>query len=280
MTHEPEEKEARLRELGEFLRNRRGRISPGSLGLSVSKARRSTGLRRVEVATLAGVSLSWYTWLEQGRNIAVSASVLARVTKALQLNDEESTHVFELAGQGLPISAKPEAVNESTRALLDNLELTPAYVTGARWDILAWNEASSVVYDFGALDPADRNMVTFLFCVSRARALYADWESVARRAVALFRMSAGPFLGEPRFRSLIDELKTRSPEFEQFWTHKHVLRPNTSRRELHHDSMGSLQFDRHVLDMMESPNLRLVVDSPVPGTGTYEKMRNVVRARQ
>ncbi|WP_394841917.1 helix-turn-helix transcriptional regulator [Pendulispora brunnea] len=242
----------------------------------MSNLRRSTGLRRAEVATLAGVSLSWYTWLEQGRDIAVSSSVLERVTKALQMNDEERAHVFELAGQGIPISAKPEAMDQSTRALLDNLELTPAYVSGARWDILAWNEASSLVYDFGSLDPADRNVVTFLFCVSRSRTLYADWEGIARRAVARFRMSAGPFLGEARFRSLIEELKTRSPEFGELWTHKSVLPPRTSRKEIRHDVLGSLLFDQHVLDMMESPNLRLVVDSPVPGTGTREKMRHLL----
>jgi transcriptional regulator with XRE-family HTH domain len=234
-------------------------------------------LRREEVARLAGVSLTWYTWLEQGRDISVSAKVLDWVAGALRMSDEERAHVFMLAGQPLPRSADgDETLNGSLLRVLDNLGVTPAYIAGPTWDILAWNDAARAVYGYDQLDPADRNVMIYIFCLPDARQLFADWPEVVRRAIARFRMAVAPFVDEDRFRVLIERLQQESPEFRELWPKKWVSAQGTARRDLNHPDLGHLALEHHVFAVTEAPNLRLVIDSPLPETDTAERIRRAV----
>ncbi len=151
----------RRRELGQFVRTRRERLSPKSVGLPKGAARRTPGLRREEVAQLASVSVTWYTWLEQGRDINVSAQALNTIARALRMDRTEQTHLFMLARQPLPPQPPPdEEATPVLRRVLANVGISPAYVTGRRWNVLAWNEAAEVVFgNFGAKMGRERNLL-------------------------------------------------------------------------------------------------------------------------
>src|SRR5262249_55189617 len=176
--------------LGGFLRDRRTKLDPAAFGIPLTR-RRTPGLRREEVAQRANVSATWYTWLEQGRGGAPSADVLNRIARALMLTDDEREHLF-LLGLGRAPEVRyraAESVTPRLQRVLDALELSPAFVKTATWDIVAWNRAASaVLIDYGALTAEQRNILRLIFCDCRIRALQFDWESVARFAVAAFRV--------------------------------------------------------------------------------------------
>jgi transcriptional regulator with XRE-family HTH domain len=180
--------------LGAYLKDRRTKLDPAALGFSTER-RRTSGLRREEVAQRANISPTWYTWLEQGRGGAPSADVLDRIARALLLTDVEREHLF-LIGLGRPPEAryrKSEGVAPRLQRVLDALHPTPALIRTATWDVLARNRAASVMLiDYGSLPPGQRNILRYLLLDSRARAAQYDWESVARFALGAFRVDAAP----------------------------------------------------------------------------------------
>ncbi|MGK5550922.1 helix-turn-helix domain-containing protein [Actinomadura kijaniata] len=234
-----------LPELAHFLRTRRARVAPQSVGLTPGGARRLPGLRRSEVAALAGISPEYYTRLEQGRQRHPSPEVLNALAAALRLNPDERRHLHRLAsGPRRTAPPAPLAVPETALSLLRSVRTWPAYVVSPLRDVLAWNDAAVwLLTDFGGMAPHERNFAWFAFCDERARALFADWEAVARGNVYRLRDALAADPANPRGRRLVAELSGRDPRFTEFWEEHHVLGPNTGRKELRHPRAGRITLD-------------------------------------
>lgn len=236
----------RLQEMAAFLRSRRARIAPETVGFLRSPRRRAKGLRREEVADLAGVGITWYTWLEQGRDIRVSDDVLASIARALRLDADETEHLFSLARPPRPPAAAPvaECVPRRYQAVLDALNPNPAHIRDRRCNLLAWNAAFASATGFDQAPPEERNLLWLLFTEPSAKELVADWSEVAEVAVAQFRFESGPFLDDPRLSELLADLRGRSPEFCEWWSLYDVYSTAGSHTEWQHPAIGHLEFER------------------------------------
>jgi transcriptional regulator with XRE-family HTH domain len=271
----------RRAELARFLRSRRARLSPAQAGLPVGGRRRTPGLRREELAELAGVGVSWYTWLEQGRDITVSAQVLNSLAHALQLDATEYTHLFILARGEVPAPPIPatDSVEPAVRQILDALEAYPAYVANARWDAVAWNEAACRVFaNFAALPARERNLLRFIFTHPAARQRYVDWEGTARRNLALFRASTSRYVGEAWLTDLIAELREASPEFAAWWPRSDVFGTPKESKEIVHPLVGHLAMQPTLLQVAQAPDLWMIVYTPEPGTDTAARLQRLMSA--
>ncbi len=270
----------RRAELRSFLRARRARLSPLQVGLPSGGRRRTPGLRREELAQLAGVGTTWYTWLEQGRPITVSASVLDNLACALRLDAVERTHLYILARAETPTSlpVAAELVGPAVQQILDALRACPAYVANARWDVLAWNEAACQVFmDFAALSPPDRNLLWSMFMHPLSRQLYVDWEGAAQHILAFFRASTGRYVGETWFTALVSDLSRASPEFAAWWPRNDVYgTPREAHKEVSHPVVGRLVLQSTPLQLAQAPDLCMMVYTPVPGTETAAKLQRLV----
>jgi transcriptional regulator with XRE-family HTH domain len=223
------------------------------------------GLRREEVAQLASVGVTWYTWLEQGRDINVSAQVLESLARALRLTPAEKAHLFLLAGQAPPPRPAPlqEPVSPFLYALLEHLGTSPAYILGPRWDVLAWNRAASLVIgDFAAVPVEKRNIVRFIFTNDDLRRRIVDWEGVAQRVLAQFRVSSSRYGGDAQFEALIADLQRLSPEFARWWPRHEVRGREDGQKEFIHSQMGSLVLVHSTFQVNDSPGLKMVVYLP------------------
>ncbi len=208
----------RRKELAQFLRTRREQLSPEEVGLPVGARRRTPGLRREELALLAGIGATWYTRLEQGRDIVVSTQVLESLARVLRLNEDERRHLFILAREHLPADAYPltSAISPALQSILDKMGDYPAYVANSRWDIVGWNAALLQVYtDFGELSARERNILRYQFTNPLSRRLLVHWEEESRATLALFRASTERYVGEAWYTSLVADLKLVSPEFRE-----------------------------------------------------------------
>ncbi|WP_243634617.1 helix-turn-helix domain-containing protein [Roseicella frigidaeris] len=259
----------RRRELGGFLRARREALSPAAAGLHGGGARRRTpGLRREEVAQLGGLSVTWYTWIEQGRrDVSVSAAALDRLAGALRLDRAGRAYLFELAGRRDPEAgaaedaAVPEAVLAAVAAIA-----CPAYLLDRRWTARAWNAAAARLFT-GWLDgAADRNLLRFLFLAPGARGLIVDWEGRARRVAAEFHAACGPHLDDPALRALVGELRRRSGDFARFWDAYGVLGREGGMRSFRHPEQGLLHYEQVTFEPAGRPDLTLTMLIG-PGTG-------------
>jgi len=268
-------KQERQSELALFLRTRRERISPAQVGLPVGKRRRTPGLRREELAQLAGVGATWYTWLEQGRNITVSTQALDSLARTLQLDEDERIHLFILAREQFPATPFPaeEKVDPALQLILDTMGVYPAYVFSSSWHIIAWNQAACQVYaDFSAIPPHERNLLWLLFTDRRARTLFVDWEGEAQRSLAAFRASTQRYIGKAWLTKIFTDLKEASPEFREWWSRYDVQAFNTSERHLNHSHVGSLILQITALQLAGHPGLQMTVETPVSGTETQAKL--------
>jgi transcriptional regulator with XRE-family HTH domain len=264
-------------ELREFLRTRRARLTPEDAGLPPGEGqRRVPGLRREELAALAGVSVDYYVRLEQGRSMSVSASVLDAVARALRLDDDERTHLFELAKPPARARrrspARPQRVRPGVRQLLDGLP-TPAFVTGRRLDVLATNHlARALLCDFDALPPAQRNHARWVFLDPAARELYADWEAVARDNVAVLRMDAGRHPDDPELSALIGELTVKDEDFARWWAQHDVLRRGYGTKVYRHPVVGELTVGYEAFPVAGDPEQTLFVYTVEPGSRSAEAL--------
>jgi transcriptional regulator with XRE-family HTH domain len=252
--------------LGAYLKDRRTRLDPATLGFPAAARRRTAGLRREEVAQRANISVTWYTWLEQGRGGAPSAEVLNRISGALMLTDIEREHLFLLGLGRLPeVRYKAaEGVSPRLQRLLDAFEYSPAIIKTATWDIVAWNRASSVVLtDYGALPPGQRNILRLMFGNSRIRAAQHDWESVARFVVRAFRADAARAGAVSEVGQLVDELCQTSPEFEAIWRKNDVGGHGGGTKRLRHPTLGPLDLEYSSFTVEERLDLRMIVYNPV-----------------
>ena len=250
-------------ELGDFLRSRRARLRPELVGLAESRRRRTQGLRREEVAERAGISTDWYVRLEQGRDVTPSSATVDALASALVLDAQEHAHLRTLAGHAAASTFVRETVPATVRKIVAGLA-QPAYVTGRRWDLLAWNEAAIELFcDFGQLPKAERNLLLFVFSDQRARGLFGDgWTTVARAMLAQFRATHDLWAGDRAFAELVDRLRRTSPTFSDWWLNHDIRAPASGRKTLHHPERGALRFDHASFQANDDPALKLVIYSP------------------
>jgi transcriptional regulator with XRE-family HTH domain len=267
--------ERRRAQLADFLKRRRAALKPEDVGIQNGGRRRTPGLRREEVAALAGVGTTWYTWLEQGRDVRASLDVFEALSRALQLTPAERIHLILLGrGEEAPPCEQPtEKVHATVRRLIENLGANPAYLIGRRWDYLAWNRAATVLFgDFGKLPRAARNHAWQTFTDPARRELIADWEESSRLLVAKFRADSAHHIGDPSFEQLIEALRNASPEFCKAWKRHEVARTGGGRKTLNHPVAGKLVFEHAVFNPQEEPAQRLILYSPTDEEGTREKL--------
>jgi transcriptional regulator with XRE-family HTH domain len=266
--------------LGSYLRDRRARLDPATLGFPLRR-RRTPGLRREEVAQRASVSATWYTWLEQGRGGAPSASVLERIARALMLTEIEREHLFLLA-LGRPPEVRyqvTEGVTPRLQRVLDSLALSPAIVKTSTWDIIAWNRAASAVLaDYGALPVRERNIVRLMFCDPRVRAAQPDWESVARFVVAAFRADAARAGAGANVQTLVDELSRLSPEFDALWRDNDVRSYGEGSKYIRHPLAGLIGLEYSSFAVDGRPDLSMVIYTPATEADA-QRIGSLIRSR-
>lgn len=261
-------------DLAQFLRQCRAAVDPVQVGLPAGDRRRAPGLRREEVALLAGVSVTWYTWLEQGRDINASRSVLDALARTLLLDDAQHAHLLALADRGVEavgpdVGPPPDALVR----VLEAVDPNPAYLLGPRWEYLAWNSSQARLYP-GAEDLAetDRNLLWIVFTDPAARELIGDWEHEARHMVSQFRADTTAIRADEAVVTLVDRLQGASPEFATWWAEHDVSGFHTRLRRYHHARAGDLVFEYQQLVPAEWPHLRVVCQLPVPGDDSAARL--------
>jgi transcriptional regulator with XRE-family HTH domain len=270
---------ARRAELADFLRARRAALRPEDVGLPGGGRRRTPGLRREEVAQLAGMGTTWYTWLEQARDVRPSRSVLDSLADALGLSPAEHAHLM-LLGRGEEVSVDDlprETVSDTLRRLVENLGPSPAVILGRRWDFLVWNAAYAAVFG----DPADlpddyRNHIWATFHDPARRRLFSDWEAGARSSVARFRADSARHVGDPHFDALIEEMRRTSGQFAEWWSRHEVARSGEGRKVIRHPKAGKLFFEHAVFRREEAPEQRFILYTPLPKGETPEKLARLL----
>ncbi|KOV85114.1 helix-turn-helix domain-containing protein [Nocardia sp. NRRL S-836] len=267
-------------ELGEFLRARRAALDPAAAGFpDDGRLRRVPGLRREELAQLAHVSVDYVVRLEQGRTNRVSRPVLDALADALRLAADERAYLFtvaDVAPAPAPRPARPEVARQ-LRQLLDSMSDVPALVLNRRLDVLAWNAgAVALLTDFGALPPAERNLVRLTFLDPDYRALYGDWARSARECVAVLRMEAGRHPGDQALSALVGELSVRDADFRTWWASHRVRGPRQLVKTYHHPVVGTLELDVQQFSVDTHPDQELVVYTAAAGSPSEKALRTLI----
>ncbi|GHG18892.1 helix-turn-helix transcriptional regulator [Streptomyces zaomyceticus] len=269
-------------ELSEFLRSRRARLKPQDVGLpEFGRHRRVPGLRREELAQLAGVSVAYYTRLEQGNGRNVSTEVLDAIARALRLSDTERAHLTHLAKptakkkQHRAAITRPQQVRPGLQHLLDAMDDVPAFLIGRRGDILAWNRlARALMGDFAAMEPEERNMARMIFLGDHARDLYLDWECKATEVVSVLRLYAGCYPDDPALLALVGELSVKSEEFRSLWAAHTVTDKGHGTKRLRHPLVGDMTLSYESMQVAGGdPDLMLVTYQAEPGTASADALR-------
>ncbi|KFK85165.1 XRE family transcriptional regulator [Streptomyces sp. JS01] len=269
----------RRAELSEFLRTRRAKLQPQDVGLpDFGRHRRVPGLRREELAQLAGVSVAYYTRLEQGNGRNVSAEVLDAIARALRLTDAEHAHLTHLARPARHKKkrrpARVQRVRTGLLYLLDNMDGIPAYVTGARSDILAWNAMAAAVFgDWGALPPGERNWARLVFLSPGYRDLFVNWDSKASDMVSYLRLYAGCHPDDPELSALVGELSVKSDEFRRLWATHNVKEKGHGVKLVRHPLAGDLTLSYETLNLPDDEEQHLVTYHAEPGSDSAQALR-------
>lgn len=269
----------RRAELSEFLRTRRARLKPEDVGLpDFGRHRRVPGLRREELAQLAGVSVAYYTRLEQGNGRNVSAEVLDSIARALRLTDAEHNHLTHLAKpkrHKKKPAARAQQVRGALRHLLDTMDgSVPAYISGRRSDILAWNGMAAAVFgDWSELPAQERNWARLVFLRPEYRDLYVEWEQKAYDIVSFLRMEAGCYPDDPRLSALVGELSVKSEEFRRLWATHDVKEKSYGVKRLRHPLVGELTLSFESFRPADDDGLALTTYHAEPGTPSAEGLR-------
>lgn len=266
------------RHLIDFLKGCRARLSPAQVGLPDTNRRRTPGLRREDVAALAGVSVTWYTWLEQGRRIQVSADVLERICSTLRMSADEREYLFALV-QHRPaprVPLRPDELSPTITRMLTALAV-PAIVMTARWDVIAWNRLSSMIFrDYDKLPPERRNLLRILLIDDETyQGDAAAYEVMARRILSKFRVDYSQVPGDPAFDELIAELSARCPIFRRLWTSPEVV--GRLEAVTYHPRFGGMTFEHSSYVPEGSPMLRLVIFVP-HDEASQEKVTSLLAA--
>ena len=250
---------SRQNELGDFLRSRRQKLTPKAMGLPVGRRRRTPGLRREEVAELAGIGVDWYVRLEQGRSVSPSVATIDALARALRLTKAEHRHLKDLTQTSDRRAFARENVPAAILRTVEQLNL-PAYVTGRRWDVLAWNAAADDIFAFSRLAEADRNSLLSVLTNPATRRLFgASWADEARRMIAQFRATHDLWAGDPAFRDLMARPREGCPEFEGWWEAHDVSGVAAGRKSLIHPKRGRLKLEYVSFQANDDPALKLVI---------------------
>lgn len=266
-------------ELGEFLKARRAAVAPDPRLLGDLRPRRVPGLRREEVAQLAGLSADYYTRLEQGRHRSPSEAVLNGLADALELDTSARQHLFALAraaegGTGPKPTDRVQRVRPSLHQLLESLTDLPAFVRGRRTDVLAMNPlARFVLHDFTAEPVRRRNLVRWALLDPEARTRYRDWEQVVSAMVGTLRMDAGRHPDDPLLKELVGELAVQSEEFRQWWAEQRVVERTAGTKRFNHPMVGELDVDFEALDVAGESDQTLFIYTTRPGSESERRMR-------
>ena len=258
---------SRSAEVASLLRSRRDRLQPGDVGLPAGTRRRTRGLRREEVAQLASISTTYYTFLEQGRDIRPSRQILDAVADALRLTGAERGYLHELV-HGSSSAAAPgpvaadggaEKLPAAVADLVDRLDPDPTYMSGRCWDVLAANRAARLLWaDWPALPPPERNIVWWTFMHPAARSVLVDWAAEASAQLARFRAAAARHPGDPQFAALIDALHAGSPEVRAWWPRHDVAPLSSGTKRIRHPALGEVRFQHVVLQLADDPEQKIV----------------------
>lgn len=272
---------ARLQELSAFLKSKRAKILPESVGLAPGGRRRTPGLRREEVAQLAGVSTTWYTWLEQGRDIRMSASVLDCIANALQLTADERKYVFALAmesGSGaVPFQEDRTEISQPLKKIMDELRFCPTIITDRRYFIVGWNEAAAHVFlDFEQIPFEQRNLISLLFTRKELQRLAVNWEHFVRGFLAIFRAYYGQYMEDDWYDRFLEEMKQVHPGFEQLWQESEVKSAPEVLIEFRHAKAGKMLFHLTSLQVQGSSDLRCSIYTPAPDSLTENKLQKLM----
>ncbi|UJF31552.1 helix-turn-helix transcriptional regulator [Paenibacillus hexagrammi] len=271
----------RLEALSQFLIAHRARLQPGDVGLPAGSRRRTPGLRREEVAQIANVSTTWYTWLEQGREIKMSVQVLERIAYALKLNEDERQYMFMLAlEQPAPAAVvdSPPAISPALHRILSELRECPAIVFDRRCHIVGWNQAAATVFlDFERIPAEERNMIWLLFTRKELKALAANWNEFVRGFLGMFRAFYGQYAGDNWYSDFIQKMLDTNPEFKTFWNHNDVSSAPKVLVEFRHAKVGKMLFDLTTLHVQGPTDLRCSVYTPAPESETEQKLRGLMR---
>ncbi|MEV6289049.1 helix-turn-helix domain-containing protein [Streptomyces sp. NPDC004059] len=268
----------RRAELSEFLRSRRARLKPEDVGLpDFGRHRRVPGLRREELAQLAGVSVAYYTRLEQGNGRNVSAEILDSIARALRLTDAEHAHLTHLAkpkSHKKKPAARQQQVRGALRQLLDTMDGVPAYVVGRRSEILAWNRMASAVFgDWAELPAGERNWARLVFLRPDYRELFIDWEQKAIDIVCALRMDAGCHPDDPKLSALVGELSVKSEEFRRLWATHDVKEKSHGVKRLHHPLVGDLSLNFESFRLPDDSEQSLITYHAEPGSPSADSLR-------
>ncbi|MFG2717320.1 helix-turn-helix transcriptional regulator [Streptomyces sp. NPDC048416] len=265
-------------ELSEFLRSRRARLKPEDVGLpDFGRHRRVPGLRREELAQLAGVSVAYYTRLEQGNAQNVSVEVLDAIGRALRLSDIEQDHLTHLAKgktkKKRASACRPQQVRPALQQLMDSMDV-PAHLLGRRLDILGWNRmAAALLGDLSQVPPQERNLARHVFLDPASRSLYVDWHGKAIDVVSILRLCAGCYPNDPQLTALVGELSVKSEEFRTMWAAHTVADKGHGVRRLRHPVVGELTLAYETLKLPEEHDLSLVTFHAEPGSASEESLR-------
>ncbi|MEV0322720.1 helix-turn-helix domain-containing protein [Streptomyces sp. NPDC050658] len=265
-------------ELSEFLRTRRARLQPEDVGLpNFGRHRRVPGLRREELAQLAGVSVAYYTRLEQGNGRNVSGEVLDAIARALRLTDAEHAHLTHLAKpkqHKKKRAARAQQLRPALRQLMDAMDGVPAYAVGRRSDILGWNRMAAALFgDWGALPPEERNWARICFLHPASRELFVDWEQKATDIVAFLRMDAGCYPNDPQLSALVGELSVKSEEFRGLWATHDVKEKGHGVKRMRHPLVGDLTLHFETLRLPDDHDQSLVTYHAQPDSASADALR-------
>jgi len=267
----------RYEKLGNFIKARRERIHPTQVGISDTSRRRTSGLRREEVAMLAGIGVTWYTWLEQGRHIRISPSVLRSIARVLMLNEYETLYLFELAKLTPEKPLQPiQTLKPIFQHVLDSLVYSPAILLDVYWNVVGWNAAYTAVFvDCSQIDISHRNLIKIMFTHAEYRNRFEDWEIKAKEMLARFRVSCDGYSNDPWLRRGIESLREESEEFNTWWPLHDVEAEREITKTIRHPEAGNLFFE-HTVFMTPENELRLYIDTPLRHTETEEKLKQLL----
>ncbi|MEB9410548.1 helix-turn-helix transcriptional regulator [Bacillus cereus] len=274
--------QTRLKALSAFLKAKRAQISPESIGLSAGNRRRTPGLRREEVAQLAGVSTTWYTWLEQGRDIKVSTLVLDCISKALQLNIDETDYLYDLAfetNSEITSQKKDQSkISPSLIRIIDELTYCPTIITDRHCHIVGWNPAAAYVFlDFEQIPNDQRNLIRLVFTRKELKALAVNWEHFVKGFLAIFRTYYGRYLDDEWYSQFIKEMSYSHSEFQGLWQESQVSKAPDMIIEFRHAKAGKMLFNLTSLQVQGDMDLRCSIYTPVGETDTENKLKRLMK---
>ncbi|MBH5316843.1 helix-turn-helix domain-containing protein [Paenibacillus sp. GSMTC-2017] len=276
--------QARLQALSIFLKTQRAKIQPESVHFPIGTRRRTPGLRREEVAQLAGVSPTWYTWLEQGRDIKVSTSVLDAVATALRLTVDERKYLYSLAIEATPgtsvIKEELAEISPSLQKIMQELRFCPTIITDRKFQIIGWNNAASLVFlNFDLIPVEQRNMIHLLFTRKELRKLALNWEHFVSGYLSIFRSYYGKYVEDDWYERFIEEMKANHPQFNLLWEQSQVSSAPEVLLQFRHAKMGKMLFHLTSFQVHGNSDIRCSVYTPAPNSSTEAKLSRLIELK-